>query len=136
MLSSPCSATCVECYPGYIKTNKGQCFSIPCNISNCIYCSNNSTCEVCSIGYTFDPELNVCYSNLAALSCRTPQNPYCTSCTGSTCNSCDYYATLIGGQCYCNIPGCLRCLGNKICTECAYPLAPNVVDGGCILRPQ
>lgn len=106
---------CLECYPGYLITSNGQCLAVSCNITNCLYCFGSSVCIVCLPGFLFDPYQNMCVDNSGYLSCRTSQNPYCTSCTGSTCLSCDYYATLIGNQCYCNIPGCLRCLGNSMC---------------------
>jgi hypothetical protein len=54
MLQSACSAICLECYPGYIRTNQGQCFSFHCNITNCLYCTGNSTCTVCQTGYALD----------------------------------------------------------------------------------
>lgn len=115
LLMSGCYSECLECYPGYFRLNDGKCLALPCSIENCLYCFGSSTCIVCAEGYSLDPDRDLCINNAVFLSCRTPQNPYCTSCTNSTCLSCDYYTTLIGNQCYCNIPGCLRCMGNSLC---------------------
>lgn len=108
----------------------------PCNIANCVLCSNSSTCSVCTgISNILSADFKTC----ATATCSVA---YCTTCSGVNCTACLTGYTLIpasytvpNGFCTPNcVTNCVTCTDNLYCLKCAVNY--NNVNGVCVSSPS
>ena len=82
--------SCSNCDPSYyLAPNASACLPCP---TNCLICTSPTTCSYCAEGYTQNS--NGC----TPYNC-TSIDPFCLSCTASTCLSCRAGKYLLNGGC-------------------------------------
>lgn len=106
-----------------------QCINLPCNITNCAYCFQSSTCLVCKVGYNLVN--GTCNQYSLPSTCTVPNCVLCNS--NNQCTQCLNGYLLYNGSCVCNFQNCLSCVGSAFCTQCAFPtIATLASQAGCI----
>lgn len=102
----------------------GQCISnqnytLNCSLSNCLMCSNSTTCSQCINGY----QINSTNGQCIVLPCNITNCFYCMN--SSVCNQCNYGYMLNSTSNFCqpsgfgcNITNCLTCLNVQSCSAC------------------
>ncbi|ELP88807.1 protein kinase, putative, partial [Entamoeba invadens IP1] len=115
------SGRCVKCDKGYYISN-GNC--VVCDIRNCDYCSTQTKCSMCHVGYYWDGFS--CVNNKGFVNTNN-KLIYCTSVTDylsdGKCNNCtsDIY------NCEMCMDGkCIKCLDNTI-----YSNGECVIESSC-----
>ncbi|ELP86306.1 hypothetical protein EIN_126840, partial [Entamoeba invadens IP1] len=98
------SGKCVKCDKGYYLSS-GNC--VVCNIQNCDYCSTQTTCSLCQVGYYWDGFS--CMNNKGFVNTNN-KLIYCTSAT-------DYLSDDICNNCTSDIYNCEMCMDGK-CIKC------------------
>lgn len=111
--------TCSACVSGFtLASNSQSCVSdCTANITNCLFCSSNTTCSVCAASY-------VVSNGSCALPCSAINN--CVTCYSATqCASCSSgfapSANLQTCDIVCLVAGCSVCASSSstTCTTCA-----------------
>lgn len=104
---------------------------VQCGVLGCLYCSQNSYCSVCQMGYML--------STVSLGMCVQCQVPGCLACSSNNvCMNCllGYTLNTTSNTCApCGYP-CLSCLPNSLgCQTCSYPFshtaAPNNTCYSC-----
>lgn len=118
------NASCVCPAPG---SNFPPSSCVLCQISNCLSCSNSTTCNSCLSGY----------SVTASGGCLQCSIPSCLSCTTNNfCSACQNGLSIsTGGTCViCQNTGCALCSSDNVCRQCINGMqAVNAQVGiGCV----
>jgi hypothetical protein len=127
--------TCQTCNVGFTPVSSYQCSPI-CSISNCLLCSDTSTCAVCSDGFQLSAGGNSCTVKCLSRNCAQCSTlDSCTNCmTGFTvavddfgkgvcvtsgCSRGLYPNPTNSSQCLaCSLAGCDICSSSSVCSSC------------------